>query len=114
MLNLFFEGRIGCFQPVTELSRVGLRVIRPLIYLPEKRIRAFASVNELPVVKSPCPANGDTRREEMKQLVNTLDRKHKGLRYRIFGAIQRGEVDGFCQIDHPAVKGVPENEESTE
>lgn len=114
VLNLFFEGRIGCFQPVTELSRVGLRVIRPLIYLPEKRIRAFASVNELPVVKSPCPANGDTQREEMKQLVNTLDRKHKGLRYRIFGAIQRGEVDGFCQIDHPAAKGVPENEESTE
>lgn len=95
MLNLFFEGRIGCFQPVTYLSRQDLQVIRPLIYLPEKDIRYFAAHNALPVVKSACPANGNTERERMKQLLGDLDRKYPGLRYRIFGAMQRGEVDGF-------------------
>jgi hypothetical protein len=34
----------------------------------------------------------------MKQLLRELDRKHDGLRYRIFGAIQRGEIDGFKEI----------------
>ncbi|MBE6596708.1 MAG: tRNA 2-thiocytidine(32) synthetase TtcA [Ruminococcaceae bacterium] len=98
MLNLFFEGRLGCFQPVTYLSRMDIRLIRPMIYMPEKDVRYFASKAELPVVKSTCPADGNTQREEMKQLLAKLDRENKGLRYRIFGAIQRGEIDGFKQV----------------
>ena len=98
MLNLFFEGRIGCFQPVTYLSNTGITLIRPMIYMPEKDVRYFAGKAELPVCKSPCPADGNTEREEMKQLLARLERENKGLRYRIFGAIQRGEVDGFRQI----------------
>lgn len=98
MLNLFFEGRIGTFSPVTYLSRMNVTVIRPLIYMPEKDVRYFASKTELPVVTSTCPADGNTQREEMKQLLSRLERENKGLRYRIFGAIQRGEVDGFKEI----------------
>ena len=98
MLNLFFEGRLGCFSPVTYLSRVGLKMIRPMLYMPEKDVRYFASKVELPVVKSTCPADGNTQREEMKQLLHSLDRKYDGLRYRIFGAMQRGEIDGFREI----------------
>ena len=95
MLNLFFEGRLGCFQPVTYLSRMDLRLIRPMIYMPEKDVRYFAKTAALPVIKSPCPADGNTQREEMKQLLAKLDRENRGLRYRIFGAIQKGEIDGF-------------------
>ncbi|MBR7137176.1 MAG: tRNA 2-thiocytidine(32) synthetase TtcA, partial [Clostridia bacterium] len=53
---------------------------------------------DLPVIKSPCPADGNTQREEMKQLLSKLDREHNGLRYRIFGAMQRGEIDGFREF----------------
>ena len=95
MLNLFFEGRLGCFSPVTYLSRVGVKVIRPMIYMPEKDVREFARKNELPVITSPCPADKNTQREEMKQLLHSLERDNRGLRYRIFGAITRGELDGF-------------------
>ena len=95
MLNLFYEGRIGCFQPVTYLSNTGITLIRPMIYMPEKDVRYFASKNNIPVQKSPCPADGNTEREEMKKLIASLERQNKGLRYRIFGAIQRGEIDGF-------------------
>ena len=95
MLNLFYEGRLGCFQPVTYLSNTDIYLIRPMLYMPEKDVRYFASKNELPVIKSPCAADGNTEREEMKKLLHDLEQKHKGLRYRIFGAIQRGEIDGF-------------------
>ncbi len=98
MLNLFYEGRLGCFSPVTYLSRVGVKVIRPMLYMPEKDVRYFAGHTDLPVVKSLCPADGNTQREEMKQLLHTLEKNNKGLRYRIFGAMQRGEVDGFKEI----------------
>ena len=98
MLNLFYEGRIGCFQPVTYLSNTEVYLIRPMIYMPEKDVRYFASKAELPISKVKCPADGNTEREEMKRLLASLERENKGLRYRIFGAIQRGEVDGFKVI----------------
>ena len=98
MLNLFFEGRLGCFQPVTYLSRADLHLIRPMIYMPEKDVRYFAAKAELPVIKSPCPADGNTERAEISKLLADLDRQHKGLRYRIFGAIQRAGIDGFREM----------------
>jgi len=98
MLNLFYEGRLGCFQPVTYLSRIDLHLIRPLIYMPEKDIRYFTNKASLPVVPSTCPADKNTERERMKELLCELERNNKGLKYRIFGAIQRGEIDGFKEI----------------
>ena len=98
MLNLFFEGRLGCFQPVTYLSNTGITLIRPMLYMPEKDVKYFSSKAELPIIKSPCPADGNTEREEMKKLLATLEKENKGLRYRIFGAIQRGGIDGFKEI----------------
>ncbi|MBO5374704.1 MAG: tRNA 2-thiocytidine(32) synthetase TtcA [Clostridia bacterium] len=95
MLNLFFEGRIGAFSPITYLSRKDLTMIRPLIYTQEKEIKAFASKEELPVYKSPCPADGHTERAKMKEMLLPFEKAHPGLYHRILGAIQRSEVDGF-------------------
>ncbi|MCQ2771597.1 MAG: tRNA 2-thiocytidine(32) synthetase TtcA [Clostridia bacterium] len=95
MLNLFFEGRIGCFAPVTYLERKDITVIRPLIYAPEKDIVYFSKNVNLPVVVSGCPANEHTEREEMKKLLANLERDNKGLRHRIFGAIKKAGVDGY-------------------
>ena len=66
-----------------------------MLYMPEKDVAEFSRKNALPVISSPCPADKNTEREEMKTLLRELDIKHKGLRYRIFGAMQRGEIDGF-------------------
>lgn len=95
MLNLFYEGRIGCFSPVTYLDRTDITVIRPLVYAPEKDVEYFARHAELPVIESSCPANKNTEREEMKTLLAELERGNKGLRHRIFGAMLRGGVSGF-------------------
>ena len=97
MLNLFFEGRIGCFQPVTYLSRKDLTMIRPLVYTEEKEITRFARRAELPVCKSPCPADKHTERERMKEYLAIFDREHPGLYTRISGAIARGGIDGFAE-----------------
>ncbi len=98
MLNLFFEGRIGCFSPVSYLSRADLYLIRPLIYAQEKDIRYFVGHSELPILKSPCPADRNTERERMKKLIAELEKTYDGLRHRIFGAMCRGEIDGFRPI----------------
>ena len=97
MLNLFYEGRIGCFAPVTYLDRTDITVIRPFVYAPEKDIRYFANNVPLPVIESECPANRHTEREEMKELLRRLERENKGLRHRIFGAMPRANIDGYVE-----------------
>ena len=95
MLNLFFEGRIGSFSPVTYLSRKDLTMIRPLIYCEEKDIRYFANKFPLPVIESPCSEDGNTERENMKQLLNKLNKENRGLKHRIFTAMQNGKISGY-------------------
>ncbi len=95
MLNLFYEGRLGSFSPVTYLSRKDLTMIRPMIYAQEKDVSYFVNRHPLPVVESPCPADKNTERESMKQLLLSLERNNKGLRHRIFGALQRSGIDGY-------------------
>ncbi len=95
MLNLFYEGRLGSFSPVTYLSRKDLTMIRPMIYAQEKDVRYFVNRHPLPVIESPCPADKNTERESMKQLLMSLERDNKGLRHRIFGALQRSGIDGY-------------------
>ncbi len=95
MLNLFFEGRIGTFSPVTYLSNTDLYLIRPMLYMPEKEVVYFQNRFELPVIKSPCPADKNTQRETMKQLLAREEKLNRGLKYRIFGAITRAGIDGF-------------------
>lgn len=95
MLNLFYEGRLGSFSPVTYLSRKDLTMIRPLIYAQEKDVRYFVNRCPLPVISSPCPADKNTERENMKKLLSELEKKNKGLRHRIFGAIQKSGIDGY-------------------
>lgn len=92
MLNLFHEGRLGAFLPVTYLSRKDITMIRPLFYVPEKDIRYFMSKNSLPLVKKSLSGGRPYRAGKMKQLINGLDRDYKGLKHRIFNAMQNGGI----------------------
>jgi len=94
-MNLFLEGRIGCFQPVTYLDRTDVTQIRPLLYVQEQEVRRAVNRLRLPVVENPCPANGSTQREEMKQLIADLEQKYPNLKKKIFGAIQRYPLYGW-------------------
>ena len=89
VMNLLFEGRIGCFQPVTNLDRTGIIQIRPMLYIHEKTVDSFAKRYELPVVENRCPVDKQTKREEVKGLVYKLSSDYPDLKERIFGAMQR-------------------------
>ena len=89
VMNLLFEGRIGCFQPVTDLDRTGIVQIRPMLYIHEKTVDSFAKRMELPVVENRCPVDKQTKREEVKKLVFNLSATYPDLKERIFGAMQR-------------------------
>lgn len=95
MMNLFFEGRLGCFSPVTYLSNRQITLIRPMIYAKEKEVVYYVNKRSTPVVKSTCPEDHATERENMKKLLAELEKGNKGLKHRIFKAMCTSEIDGF-------------------
>lgn len=89
LMSLLFEGRISCFQPVTYLDRTQVVQIRPMLYLPEQTVAHFAQKMDLPVVHNTCPADKQTKRQEIKELVYQLSAVYPDLKTRVFGAMQR-------------------------
>ena len=92
LLSLLYEGRIHTFSPKTELTRTGITVIRPMVYLPENHIKHVVRVQALPVVKSPCPAGGHTKREEMKTLLTHLCQYSPDLKDKMVNALKNAQI----------------------
>lgn len=88
MMSLLYEGRLNCFIPVTQLERCSLKIIRPLIYTPEYYIKSTVKKYELPVFKNPCPADKNTKREEVKTLISRLSEENPDVKKRIFSAVR--------------------------
>lgn len=99
VMNLFNEGRLGCFAPKSYLSRKDITMIRPLVFAPEKEVRNAAKRSGLEVVKSKCPADGHTSREETKRFLAERNKADKGFSDRIFGAVRRAGLDGWGYKD---------------
>ena len=95
MLSLVYEGRISCFQPVTLMDRTGITQIRPMLYVGEGAIIKYARDSALPVVFNPCPADGASKREEVKELLRALSKNYPDLKSKVFGAMQRLPLDGW-------------------
>lgn len=102
-LSMFYEGRLSCFQPVTYLDRTGITQIRPLLYCGEGMLRNAAERNHLPVVFNPCPADGNTKRQEVKELIKSLDKQYPGLKSRVFGAMQGLPLPAWGPVEHRRV-----------
>ena len=110
-LSLFYEGRLSCFQPVTWLDRTGISQIRPLLYCGEGHIRHVAHREGLPVVHNPCPANGFTKRQEVKDLVKELGERYPNLKSRVFGAMQRLPLPEWGPVEHRRMPPLEEDED---
>ena len=97
LMSLIFEGRFHTFSPVTYLDRMDLTVIRPLMYMNEADVIGFVNKHNVPVVKSPCPADGHTKREYVKQLLRRLNLENPGVKERMFTAILSSNMKGWSQ-----------------
>lgn len=99
MMNLTKEGRIGCFSPKTHLDRKDITVIRPLVFAPESQVSAACKRNDLEVVKSVCPADKTTVRQQTKEFLADMESRDKGVKQRIFSALRKSGIDGWGYPD---------------
>ena len=92
MMSMIYEGHFYCFPPKTYLDRMDLTIIRPFLYVEEADVIGFKNKYHLPVVKNPCPADGATKREYIKQLIRTINHENPGAKTRLFTALINGHI----------------------
>lgn len=86
-LSLCYEGRFHTCSPKTYWENSGLTLIRPLIYVNEVDIIGYLNKNPLPVVKNPCPYDGNTKRNNVRNLIRQMNQNIPGCKSRMFRAI---------------------------
>ena len=95
LLNLFYTGNISTFAPVSYMDRSKITLIRPLIYAPEKYIRKFIKKNEIQVMPKTCKMDGNSKREDIKNLIQTLSLDIPTIKANLYGAIRRSNIKGW-------------------
>lgn len=95
MMNLIHEGRFGCFSPVTVLEDRGVSIIRPFILCTEKTIKSFVKKADLPLISNPCPKDHSSERSTIREVLESFDRRERGVDERIIGALCRSNTDGW-------------------
>lgn len=98
-LSMIFEGRFYSFPPKTYLEDSELTIIRPMIYVSEANVKGFQNKYQLPVVKNPCPVDGNTKREYVKNLIRQMNLDHPGVKPRLFHAIQHGNIPDWLSLE---------------
>lgn len=103
-MNLWGEGRLGCFSPVSWLSRRELYLIRPMLLATELQVQTAAQSLELPVIKNPCPVDGKTHREQMKRFVTEMSVRDPAFRQKMLGAMRGADLDGWAPGSDPLAR----------
>lgn len=78
LMSTVFEGRFYALAPKRQMEKGNICVIRPLIDVKEGSIAALANRLQFPVVKNPCPVDGRTKRQEMKETLRALEKRFPG------------------------------------
>jgi len=105
-MSLLYEGRMNTFAPVTYLSRSGVTIIRPLIFLPEWHALAVARRLELPILPPNCEIAGHTKREEAKELLAHLTKLVPDAQDKLLHALENTERYGLWdKMKHPDTAG---------
>ena len=94
-LNLIYAGNISTFSPVSYMDRSKITLIRPLIYAPEKYIKNFVKRNNIPIMPKACPMDGTSKREDMKNLIQSFQKDIPTVRANLYGAIKRSNIPGW-------------------
>ena len=91
-MSLLSSGQLTTFQPKTFLDRTNITVIRPLVYVREFEIETFATERGFDVLKSPCPFDGATNRQTVKNLIRDLEKNFPDLFYHLASAMRKNSI----------------------
>lgn len=95
MLSLIYEGRFSTFYPVTDLENIGIKLIRPFVFVTQAEAVGFRNKYELPVVTNPCPFDHASERTYVRNLLDEMNRHAPGVKKRMMTAICDGTLSNW-------------------
>ncbi|MBL7068550.1 MAG: hypothetical protein ISS34_01655 [Candidatus Omnitrophica bacterium] len=96
LLNLFYNGEISAINARQPLFNGKVTIIRPLVYIEEREIRAYARESGLPKQACRCPNNALSKRALMKRVISDLEKGSSQIKSNIFNAPTRIKSDYLC------------------
>ena len=94
--NVLFNGRIASLPPVAASRKGALRVVRPLVYVPEAWTARYAAAHELTTVGCVC-AEKDGPRSEIRGFLAEMGERHAGVAGSVAAAL--GNVNPYTLFD---------------
>lgn len=91
VMTMFYEGRINCFSPKSYMEKYNLTIIRPMVYIDEYMIKKAVKNYNYPIITNPCPADGHTKRQDVKELIKNLNSNFPNLKEKLFSALNNSE-----------------------
>lgn len=91
LMSMAYEGRVSCFSPKSTMDKQNITIIRPMIYIEEWMTKKATKEYNYPVIENPCPADGLTKRQDIKELVARLNKEIPGAKKNIFGALNNSD-----------------------
>jgi len=89
-LNLFYGGRMKAMPPKLMSDDGKNIVIRPLAYVPEKDLIAYAQLKQFPIIPcNLCGSQENLKRQEMNRMIAEWDKKMPSRSWNVFGALNR-------------------------
>ncbi len=89
LLNMLFNREISTSPPVLSVHEGRYHLIRPLLYVEEEMVKAYATESGVPIFGQECPSDGASKRQEIKEWLAALERAHPGCRENLFQAMRR-------------------------
>ena len=92
-INIFYAGEISTMVPYQPFFDGRFKVVRPLAFADELLIKSFANDQKFPEFINPCPSATNSKRQEIKSLLNDLYRSNDKIKGNIFRAMSHVRLD---------------------
>lgn len=94
-LNMLYSGKLNTLEYQSHLSRSGIDVIRPFLDVSEAQIIGAINKHHIPVLKSPCPMDKHTKREDVHDLLKGIYKEIPNSRRNLLTAMRN---EGQCNL----------------
>ena len=89
LLNLFYEGTFSTMPAVMRMEKMPLTIIRPLCLVHEVDIAKLAQLLDYHKQNKTCPYEKASKREDMRQTYEQMEKANPEMRYSIWRALQK-------------------------
>jgi len=93
LINLFWGREIATMMPDQPLFGGRFHLIRPFYLTRQGQINQFAAVHNIPNLSATCPIDGNTRRDYVRNLLETLESQNPGTKSNMFRALFHPKPD---------------------